>query len=216
MVRQYSAKFAGTAGRYGSHVLTAGQPSVSSSSNLPINHKLAYNIQSLLEMKPEMKPMSRGSVDMHFLFTLGELQRLVRAYADKQAARYGITRAQWAVLAKVERNEGMKQSELAEQMEMQPITLTRLIDKLCDNDWIERRGDDTDRRVNRLYLRKAARPLLGKLSGLRSELTATALEGINPADAHRLLAQLEAIKENVRNAIQNPAGDPPRKEQHYG
>jgi hypothetical protein len=59
---------------------------------------------------------------------------------------------------------------------MQPITLTRLIDKLCDNGWIERRGDETDRRVNRLYLKKAARPLLGKLAGLRSELTATALE----------------------------------------
>jgi hypothetical protein len=58
--------------------------------------------------------------------------------------------------------------------------------------------------------------LLGKLSGLRSELTATALEGINPADAHRLLDQLEAIKENVRNAIQNPAGEPPRKEQRVG
>ena len=108
--------------------------------------------------------MARGSVDMNFLFTLGELQRLVRLYADKQAARYGITRAQWAVLAKVERSEGLKQTELAELMEMQPITLTRLIDKLCDNGWIERRGDETDRRVNRLYLRKAARPLLGKLA----------------------------------------------------
>jgi MarR family transcriptional regulator, transcriptional regulator for hemolysin len=160
--------------------------------------------------------MARSSVDMNFLFTLGELARLVRAHADRQSARYGITRAQWAVLAKVERFEGMKQSELAEQMEMQPITLTRLVDRLCDNGWIERRGDETDRRVNRLYLRKAARPLLGKLSGLRSELTATALEGINPADAHRLLAQLEAIKENVRNAIQNPTGEPPKKEQHYG
>ena len=122
----------------------------------------------------------------------------------------------WAVLAKVERNEGMKQSELAEQMEMQPITLTRLIDKLCDSSWIERRGDDTDRRVNRLYLRKAGRQLLGKLSGLRSELTATALEGINPADAHRLLAQLETVKENVRNAIQNTPAEPPKKEQRYG
>jgi MarR family transcriptional regulator for hemolysin len=95
-------------------------------------------------------------------------------------------------------------------------SLTRLIDKLCDNAWIERRGDETDRRVNRLYLKKAARPLLGKLSGLRSELTATALEGINPADAHRLLAQLEQVKENVRNAIQNPVSEPPRKEQRYG
>jgi MarR family transcriptional regulator for hemolysin len=157
-----------------------------------------------------------GSVDLNFMFTLGELFRLIRVYADKEAARYGITRAQWAVLAKVERSEGMKQTELAEQMEMQPITLTRLIDKLCDNGWIERRGDDNDRRVNRLYLRKAARPLLAKLADLRSELTATALEGINPTDAHRLLAQLESIKENVRNAIQAPAGEPSRKEQRYG
>jgi MarR family transcriptional regulator, transcriptional regulator for hemolysin len=164
----------------------------------------------------EMASMPRGSVDMNFLFALGELQRLVRAYADKQAARYGITRAQWAVLAKLERTEGLKQSELAEQMEMQPITLTRLIDRLCDNGWIERRSDDTDRRANRLYLRKAARPLLGKLSGLRSELTATALDGISPSDAQRLLTQLETIKENVRNAIQNPAGEPPRKEQRFG
>ena len=157
-----------------------------------------------------------GSVDMNFLFALGEVQRLMRAYADKEAARYGITRAQWAVLAKVERSEGLKQTELAEQLEMQPITLTRLIDKLCDNGWIERRGDNNDRRVNRLYLKKAARPLLGKLSGLRSEITTTALEGISPADAHRMLDQLDLIKENVRNAIQNPAGEPPRKEQRYG
>jgi MarR family transcriptional regulator for hemolysin len=157
-----------------------------------------------------------GSVDMHFLFTLGEVQRLVRAYADKQAARYGITRAQWAVLAKVERTEGLKQTELAEQMEMQPITLTRLIDKLCDNGLIERRSDDSDRRVNRLYLRKAARPLLGKLGGLRSELTGTALAGISPSDAHRLLTQLEAIKENVRTAIQDANAETQKKEQRYG
>lgn len=159
--------------------------------------------------------MSPGSLEMNFLFTLAELQRLLRAYADKEAAQFGITRAQWAVLAKVERSEGLKQSELAEQMEMQPITLTRLIDKLCSNDWIERRGDDSDRRVNRLYLRKAGRALLGKLSGLRAELTATALDGIHPADAHRLMAQLEQIKENVRNAIQNN-GEQARKEQRYG
>ncbi|QOZ29324.1 MarR family winged helix-turn-helix transcriptional regulator [Bradyrhizobium sp. CCBAU 51753] len=158
----------------------------------------------------------RGSVDADFLFTLGEVFRLIRVYADKEAARYGITRAQWAVLAKVERSEGMKQTELAELLEMQPITLTRLIDKLCDNGWIERRSDENDRRVNRLYLKKAARPLLGKLTGLRSELTATALEGISPTEAHRLLTQLESIKENVRNAIQAPAGEPSRKEQRYG
>ena len=160
--------------------------------------------------------MTHGSVDMNFLFALGEVQRLMRAYADKEAARYGITRAQWAVLAKVERSEGMKQTELAEQLEMQPITLTRLIDKLCDNGWIERRGDNNDRRVNRLYLKKAARPLLGKLAGLKSEITATALEGISPAEAERLVAQLESIKENVRNALQSIDAQLPKKEQRYG
>jgi MarR family transcriptional regulator, transcriptional regulator for hemolysin len=157
-----------------------------------------------------------GSVDMNFLFALGEVQRLMRAYADKEAARYGITRAQWAVLAKVERTEGMKQTELAEQLEMQPITLTRLIDKLCDNGWIERRGDNNDRRVNRLYLKKAARPLLGKLAGLKSEITAAALAGISPTEAERLVAQLESIKENVRNALQSIEAQLPKKEQRYG
>ena len=158
----------------------------------------------------------RGSVDMNFLFTLGEVQRMMRAYADRQASRYGITRAQWAVLAKVERSEGMKQSELAELLEVQPITLTRLIDKLCDSDWIERRSDASDRRVKRLYLKKAGRQLLGRMSGLRSEITANALEGITPADAHRLLTQLETIKENVRTATQTSGAEQARKEQRYG
>ncbi|MGJ4880674.1 MULTISPECIES: MarR family transcriptional regulator [unclassified Bradyrhizobium] len=159
--------------------------------------------------------MTRTSVDVNFLFTLGELQRLVRAYADKEAARFGMTRAQWAVLAKVERYEGMKQSELAEQMEMQPITLTRLIDKLAEAGLIERRGDDSDRRVNRLYLKKAARPLLAKLAVLRGDLTDTALQGISAGDAERLMTHLEAIKENVRNALQSLC-DEQRKEQRYG
>jgi MarR family transcriptional regulator for hemolysin len=110
----------------------------------------------------------------------------------------------------------MKQTELAEQLEMQPITLTRLIDKLCDNGWIERRGDHSDRRVNRLYLKKAARPLLGKLAGLKSEITATALDGISSTEAERLVAQLESIKENVRNALQSIDAQLPKKEQRYG
>jgi len=159
--------------------------------------------------------MTSGCADTNFLFTLGELNRLMRAYADRAGARYGITRAQWAVLARVERNEGMKQNELAEQLEMQPITLTRLIDKLCERGWIERRSDDTDRRVNRLYLKEAAQPLLAKLGALKSELTATALEGISPADAQRLLSQLESVKENVRNALQLLCEEQ-KKEQRYG
>ena len=63
-------------------------------------------------------------------FAINDVARLLRTYADQRARRLGITRAQWAVMARLEHAEGLKQSELAEQMEMQPITLTRLIDKL--------------------------------------------------------------------------------------
>ncbi len=144
--------------------------------------------------------MSKTNAD--FMFALFETQRMLRLYADKLATRFGITRAQWAVLAKLERTEGLKQSELADMMEMQPITLTRLIDRLCSNDLIERRDDANDRRANRLYLRPAARPLLDKLAELRAEITETALGHLTQAGASDLVAQLETIKTNVRDALQ--------------
>jgi MarR family transcriptional regulator for hemolysin len=165
-------------------------------------------------------PMPRtGEINVDFLFALFEVQRMLRLYADKQARRYGLTRAQWAVLAKLERTEGLKQTEIADLMEMQPITLTRLIDKLCEADLIERRSDDTDRRVNRLYLTKAARPLMAKLAVLRGEITQAALAGLSNADTHRLVDDLESIKDNVREALAS-AGQSPKitkfKEPHYG
>jgi len=112
-------------------------------------------------------------------------------------------------IGQVERTEGLKPSELAEQMEMQPITLTRLTTGSATMVGSNAAVTMPTARVNRLYLRKAARPLLGKLSGCAPRLTATALDGISPADAHRLLAQLELIKENVRSAIQGPAENLP-------
>lgn len=157
-----------------------------------------------------------GSFDADFLFALFEVQRLLRLYADKQASKYGLTRTQWAVLAKVNRSEGLKQTEVAEMLEMQPITLTRLIDKLCDSGLIERRSDASDRRVNRLYLTKAARPLMAKLATLRSEITGTAFTGFNVSEAHRLVEQLETIKDNVRDALQSANGATKTKERRYG
>ncbi len=157
-----------------------------------------------------------GQINVDFLFALFELQRMLRLYADKQARRYGLTRAQWAVLARVERTEGLKQTEIAETMEMQPITLTRLIDKLCEAGLIERRSDDSDRRVNRLYLTEASRPLMAKLAVMKGEITQTALASLSVADTHRLVDELETIKDNVREALQG-AGPPQKiKEPRYG
>ena len=156
-----------------------------------------------------------------FLFAVFEAQRLLRLYADKQASRYGLTRAQWAVLAKLERTEGLKQTEVADLMELAPITLTRLIDKLCDAGLIERRADAADRRINRLYLTPAARPLMQTLAGLRGEITRTALAGMSDDDVHRLVADLETVKDNIREALQcaataNNKTDARLKEPRYG
>src|SRR6185312_17217254 len=102
--------------------------------------------------------MTPRSENREMLFLISDVARLLRTYADHKARRFGQTRAQWAVLLKLERHEGLKQSDLAEFLDIQPITLTRLVDRLCDNGLIERRPDPNDRRAKRLYLTPAARP----------------------------------------------------------
>ena len=123
----------------------------------------------------------------NFIFTLAELQRVVRSYAEQKVSRYGVTRAQWAVLAKLEKTEGQQQATLAKAMEMQPITLKRLIDPLCAKDLIERRSDTHDRRANRLYLKPAGRALVARLKSVRNEINQQALIHLKPSDAERLV-----------------------------
>jgi MarR family transcriptional regulator for hemolysin len=95
----------------------------------------------------------------------------------------------------------LKQSELAEVLDLQPISLTRLLDRLAENGLIERRPDPNDRRANRLYLTPAARPLLKQLSELGENMMATVLDKIDePARAH-LLSDLDTIKDSLRAAI---------------
>ena len=96
-------------------------------------------------------------------FLINDVGRLLRTYADQKARRFGMTRAQWAVLARLERFEGLKQAELADMLDLQPITLTRLIDRLSDSGLIERRADPDDRRAKRLFLTPAAQPLMDRL-----------------------------------------------------
>jgi MarR family transcriptional regulator for hemolysin len=164
----------------------------------------------------ESTGMLARNPDHHFIFALADLQRAVRAYADQQASRYGITRAQWAVLVKVHREEGLQQAKLAKLLDIQPITLTRLVDKLCNSGFVERRADASDRRVNRLYLTPAARPLIAKLRTLRDQINQTALAHLKPNEADRMVAQLEQIKENVRAAYRTGCQTRKRKEQRNG
>lgn len=141
------------------------------------------------------------SVEREIAFTLTDVARLLKTLADQRARQYGMTRAQWAVLFRLDRSEGFKQSELAEILDLQPITLTRLLDRLAENGLIERRPDPNDRRANRLFLTPAARPLLERLAKLGTELMTTVLDGLDAKAHDRLLRDLELMRENLRGAI---------------
>jgi len=156
------------------------------------------------------------SLNREFAFTLNDVARMLRTYADYKAAQFGITRAQWVVLVRVDRSEGLKQSELAEILDLQPISLTRLLDKLCECGLIERRPDPIDRRAKRLFLTPTAHPLLEKLGDLGESLMATALAGVERESVERMVAQLDIVKENLRQAIQQRPGGDAAGERRYG
>jgi MarR family transcriptional regulator for hemolysin len=160
--------------------------------------------------------MPQPSKNREFAFILNDVARLLRTYADHKAAQFGMTRAQWAVLVRIDRFEGLNQSELAEMLDLQPITLTRLLDKLCDSGLIERRPDPDDRRAKRLFLTAAARPLLKQLGVLGEETMAAALEGVTPQDVEQMISQLAVVKENLRRLIHQRHAHPVVGERHYG
>src|SRR5882724_4614169 len=136
-----------------------------------------------------------------FAFVLNDVARLMRTYADQRARQFGMTRAQWAVLARLEHHEGLKQSELAEMLDLQPITLTRLVDRLCASGLIERRADPNDRRAKRLYLTAQARPLMDRLAELGHDLMGSVLEGFDAKTIERMISELARTKENLKTAI---------------
>jgi MarR family transcriptional regulator for hemolysin len=150
-----------------------------------------------------------------FAFLVNDVARLLKTYADQRARRFGMTRAQWAVLVRVQRSEGLKQNELAGLLDLQPITLTRLIDRLCDNGLIERRNDPNDRRAKRLFLTPAAQPVLDKMAKVSEEMMATALRGTDAGAIAQMAGQLSLLKDNLREAIQ-ARGASDEQERRYG
>jgi MarR family transcriptional regulator for hemolysin len=117
---------------------------------------------------------------------------------------------------RLDRFEGLKQSELAEMLDLQPITLTRLLDRLCESGLIERRSDPNDRRAKRLFLTAAARPMLEQLGALGEDMMTTALAGVSRETVEQIVAQLAVVKENLRQAIQQRPAPSAAGERRYG
>ncbi len=145
--------------------------------------------------------MASPSPAREFGFALHDAARMLRTYSDQRAREVHMTRAQWAVLAKLRRAQGVKQCELADALDLAPITLARLIDKLTASGLVERGDDAADRRANRLFLTGEAAPTLQRLDDLGEAVMARALVGLDEAAIAGLTAGLQRIKSNLKNEL---------------
>lgn len=130
-------------------------------------------------------------------FLLSDVARLLRRRFDERARAIGITRAQWRTLTVLSRNEGANQGALADLLEVEPITLCRMIDRLAEAGHVERRRDPGDRRAWNIYLTDRSRPLLDQLRGLAEAVTDVALTGLDPAARATLTRSLDRIRDNL-------------------
>jgi DNA-binding MarR family transcriptional regulator len=130
-------------------------------------------------------------------FLLHDVARLMRWRFDRRAQAIGLTRAQWKVLLHLDRNEGATQACIAQLMDVQPITLARLIDRLEADGWVERRPHPSDRRARCLYLTGKVHPMLDALQEISSSVRAETVAGIPPEEIEHLLDMLERIKTNL-------------------
>lgn len=148
--------------------------------------------------------MSSDGIEQQIGFLLNDASRLLRVHIDARARRLGLTRSQWRVLLHLSNNEGISQSGLAEIIEVERMTLGRLIDRLEAAGWVRRQPDPEDRRVKRLYLAKDAEPTLREMLAVTSDALERALSGLSAEDRQRLARQLARIKNNVTRGSPAP------------
>ena len=145
--------------------------------------------------------------DSDLLRLLGDVARMARTLADRRARAHGMTRAQWLILAWLRRCPGLTQRALAAQLEVEPITIGRLVDRLAVRGLVERRADAADRRVWRLHLTDAALPVLEEIDALRRGFEAEVTSGLDAASHRAAAAALLTMKSNLVASLEG-AADP--------
>jgi len=126
-----------------------------------------------------------------------DLSRLVRRTFNRHLRDSELTQSQWQAIAYLRRWQGINQVALAELMEIQPITLARLIDRMAAAGWVERRPDPRDRRAVQLFLTDKAQPILANMRAAGSLFEEQALAGIDELERQQLIATLGKIKANL-------------------
>jgi len=128
-----------------------------------------------------------------------ESSRLLRNHIDQRAKSRGTTRAQWIVLFRLREQEGLSQVDLADVLELQPISLVRLLDRLVEHGLVERRHDPKDRRANRLFLTASGRQLVDDLDSLRSSIATEVLQDVPSESIQTTLETLREVKERIKS-----------------
>ncbi len=136
-------------------------------------------------------------VPADLLSLLHDLARHSRMDADRRASAQGLTLAQWKILMHLDQQAGLSQKELAEIVEVEPITIARLIDRLEARGLVQRRDDPTDRRIWRLHLTRGAAPVLKALAHERAAMLHSITKGLSRAEIEAVGAAMERMKENV-------------------
>ncbi|WP_156930394.1 MarR family winged helix-turn-helix transcriptional regulator [Sphingomonas jaspsi] len=131
---------------------------------------------------------------------MAETSRMMRRFYDRRASALGVTSAQWRVLAWLGRKPGMKQVELAECLDVEPITACRIVDRLEEAGLVERQRDPEDRRAWRLELTDKAQPILARLRALAEEMASEAFAGFDDGDIEALRTRLARVRDNVTKA----------------
>jgi DNA-binding MarR family transcriptional regulator len=139
--------------------------------------------------------------DRDLFFLLHDVARLSRVEADKRARTNGMTRAQWGILLRLSRAPGSSQKELADLLEVEPISVARLVDRLEASGLVQRRADDQDRRIWRLHLLPAATSMLATINRQREELANFVANGITPQMREVMVDGLTRMKANL---LQSP------------
>jgi DNA-binding MarR family transcriptional regulator len=130
-------------------------------------------------------------------FEIGETAHALRKAFDRLAVGLGVTRAQWKVLFKLTRQPGLRQVELADILELEPITLCRIVDRLEEAGLVERSRDPADRRAWRLNVTAQAQPLIAKLQAVGADLVEQVFSGIDPKDIAITREVLARARENA-------------------
>jgi MarR family transcriptional regulator for hemolysin len=141
-------------------------------------------------------------------FLMHDIARRSRYWFDARARSKGITRAQWRVLTTLLQADGSTQSELAEILYVERITLCRMVDRLAEAGLVERRADPSDRRVWRLHLTERAMPLVGELQAIGNEMEENMLAPLSAEQRAVLTDLLIAVRDHIRQD-ENPSELPP-------